>query len=103
MISDSAPEDRVVSPYTGWSRVHWEDLADAQLTAAVTRRCSSSTSVAGISGSAGASSRCPQWAVRLSARHCAGCKPGRIMPGTSLEALANPNAEILKVPSRLRK
>jgi hypothetical protein len=33
LISDSLPEDRVVSPYTGWTRAHWEDLADAQLAA----------------------------------------------------------------------
>ena len=33
MISDSLPEDRVVSPYTGWTRAHWEYLADAQLAA----------------------------------------------------------------------
>jgi hypothetical protein len=31
--SDSLPEDRVVSPYTGWTRAHWENLADAQLVA----------------------------------------------------------------------
>ena len=28
MIFDSLPEDRVASPYTGWTRAHWEDLAD---------------------------------------------------------------------------
>lgn len=33
MISDSVPEDRAASPYTGWTRAHWEDLADAQLAA----------------------------------------------------------------------
>ena len=33
MISDSMLEDRVVSPYTGWTRAHWEDLADVQLAA----------------------------------------------------------------------
>lgn len=33
MISDNLPEDREVSPYTGWTRAHWEDLADAQLAA----------------------------------------------------------------------
>ncbi|MDV9170103.1 DUF2264 domain-containing protein [Streptomyces sp. W16] len=27
------PEDRLLSPYTGWTRTHWEALADAQLTA----------------------------------------------------------------------
>ncbi|MFE9600002.1 DUF2264 domain-containing protein [Streptomyces hokutonensis] len=26
-------EDRLLSPYTGWTRAHWEALADAQLTA----------------------------------------------------------------------
>ena len=35
MISDSLPEDRVVSPYTGWTRAHWEYLADAQVTGIV--------------------------------------------------------------------
>jgi hypothetical protein len=33
LISDNLPEDRVASPYTGWTRAHWEDLADAQLAA----------------------------------------------------------------------
>ncbi|WP_326761969.1 DUF2264 domain-containing protein [Streptomyces phaeochromogenes] len=27
------PEDRLLSPYTGWTRTHWEGLADAQLAA----------------------------------------------------------------------
>jgi hypothetical protein len=27
------PEDRFLSPYTGWTRTHWEALADAQLAA----------------------------------------------------------------------
>lgn len=27
------PEDRLLSPHTGWTRAHWEALADAQLTA----------------------------------------------------------------------
>jgi hypothetical protein len=27
------PEDRLLSPHTGWTRTHWEALADAQLTA----------------------------------------------------------------------
>ena len=33
MIVDSLPEDRAASPYTGWTRAHWERLADAQLAA----------------------------------------------------------------------
>ncbi|HEY3872510.1 MAG TPA: DUF2264 domain-containing protein [Actinocrinis sp.] len=30
---DGPPEDRTTSPYTGWTRAHWENLADAQLAA----------------------------------------------------------------------
>lgn len=33
MTLDDIPEDRRVSPYTGWTREHWEALADAQLAA----------------------------------------------------------------------
>jgi hypothetical protein len=33
LIFDSLPEDPVTSPYTGWTRAHWEDLADSQLKA----------------------------------------------------------------------
>jgi len=33
LIAEGGPEDRLISPYTGWTRAHWEALADAQLAA----------------------------------------------------------------------
>jgi hypothetical protein len=33
LIPDGVAQDRVISPYTGWTRAHWEALADAQLAA----------------------------------------------------------------------
>src|SRR5690606_14530605 len=31
--TDPAPEDRTLSPYTGWTRAHWTALADRMLAA----------------------------------------------------------------------
>jgi len=33
LIPDGLAEDRTISPHTGWTRAHWEALADAQLAA----------------------------------------------------------------------